>query len=279
MEIIKAVFNGKFDSLENIQVSPLSRAYTFSDSVYEVVPFHNSVQIAYKNHINRLKYSANALSIKIDLDEISNEINKLISLCTSTSGYVYYQVTRGQDLIRTHIYSNDLELETFGYVTPHTFKTKFLKVMVCKDLRWGRCDIKSTSLLGNILTMNEAKEQGCDEVIMHNENILTEAGASNLFFVKDGDICTPALSNNILPGITRQILIDTMSDLDIKVYEADFTIDDLKNATAAWLTSSTKGIAPIEEIINLDCNLTQTDDKYLIAKQAFDSKFFSKRSF
>ena len=279
MEIIKAVFNGKFDSLENIQVSPLSRAYTFSDSVYEVVPFHNSVPIAYKNHINRLKYSANALSIKIDLDEISNEINKLISLCTSTSGYVYYQVTRGQDLIRTHIYSNDLELETFGYVTPHTFKTKFLKVMVCKDLRWGRCDIKSTSLLGNILTMNKAKEQGCDEVIMHNENILTEAGASNLFFVKDGDICTPALSNNILPGITRQILIDTMSDLDIKVYEADFTIDDLKNATAAWLTSSTKGIAPIEEIINLDCNLTQTDDKYLIAKQAFDSKFFSKRSF
>ena len=279
MEIIKAVFNGKFDSLENIQVSPLSRAYTFSDSVYEVVPFHNSVPIAYKNHINRLKYSANALSIKIDLDEISNEINKLISLCTSTSGYVYYQVTRGQDLIRTHIYSNDLELETFGYVTPHTFKTKFLKVMVCKDLRWGRCDIKSTSLLGNILTMNEAKEQGCDEVIMHNENILTEAGASNLFFVKDGDICTPALSNNILPGITRQILIDTMSDLDIKVYEKDFTIDDLKNATAAWLTSSTKGIAPIEEIINLDCNLTQTDDKYLIAKQAFDSKFFSKRSF
>ena len=279
MEIIKAVFNGKFDSLENIQVSPLSRAYTFSDSVYEVVPFHNSVPIAYKNHINRLKYSANALSIKIDLDEISNEINKLISLCTSTSGYVYYQVTRGQDLIRTHIYSNDLELETFGYVTPHTFKTKFLKVMVCKDLRWGRCDIKSTSLLGNILTMNEAKEQGCDDVIMHNENILTEAGASNLFFVKDGDICTPALSNNILPGITRQILIDTMADLDIKVYEADFTIDDLKNATAAWLTSSTKGIAPIEEIINLDCNLTQTDDKYLIAKQAFDSKFFSKRSF
>ena len=82
MEIIKAVFNGKFDSLENIQVSPLSRAYTFSDSVYEVVPFHNSVPIAYKNHINRLKYSANALSIKIDLDEISNEINKLISLCT-----------------------------------------------------------------------------------------------------------------------------------------------------------------------------------------------------
>lgn len=175
MELVKAVFNGKFDSLENIQVSPLSRAYTFSDSVYEVVPFYNASPIAYDNHIKRLQYSASALSIKINLDIISDEIKKLISSCKSKSGYVYYQVTRGQDPIRSHIYSNDVELETFGYVLPHTFETKFLKIMICKDLRWGRCDIKSTSLLGNVLSMNEAKEKGCDEVIMHNDNILTEA--------------------------------------------------------------------------------------------------------
>ena len=275
MELIKAVFNGKFDSLEHIKVSPFSRAYTFSDSIYEVVPFYNSQPIEYDKHINRLQYSANALSIKINLDIISDEIKKLISSCKSKSGYVYYQVTRGQDPIRSHIYSNDVELETFGYVLPHTFETKFLKIMICKDLRWGRCDIKSTSLLGNVLSMNEAKEKGCNEVIMHNDNILTEAGASNLFFVKDGDICTPALSNNILPGITRQILIDTLSAIDINVYEKDFTLDDLTVASSAWLTSSTKGMAPIEEIINLDCDLILNDDKYLIAKQAFDSKFFN----
>ena len=74
MELVKAVFNGKFDSLENIQVSPLSRAYTFSDSVYEVVPFYNASPIAYDNHIKRLQYSASALSIKINLDIISDEI-------------------------------------------------------------------------------------------------------------------------------------------------------------------------------------------------------------
>jgi D-alanine transaminase len=159
MELVKAVFNGKFDSLENIQVSPLSRAYTFSDSVYEVVPFYNSSPIAYDNHIERLQYSAGALSMKIDLDIVSDEIKKLISSCESKSGYVYYQVTRGQDLIRSHIYDSEIELETFGYVLSHNFETKLLKTMICKDLRWGRCDIKSTSLLGNVLSMNEAKKK------------------------------------------------------------------------------------------------------------------------
>jgi branched-subunit amino acid aminotransferase/4-amino-4-deoxychorismate lyase len=78
-----------------------------------------------------------------------------------------------------------------------------------------------------------------------------------------------------LPGITRQILIDTLSAININVYEKDFTLDDLTVASSAWLTSSTKGMAPIEEIINLDCDLILNDDKYLIAKQAFDSKFFN----
>ena len=279
MDQVKAVFNGSFDSLDNIQVSPLSRAYTFSDSVYEVVPFYNSSPIAYENHIERLQKSASALSMKISLDIISNEIKKLIALCESKAGYVYYQVTRGQDLIRSHMHSNDMEIETFGYVLAHTFETKSLKTMICEDLRWGRCDIKSTSLLGNVLSMNKAREKGCDEVIMHNNNILTEAGASNLFFVKDDDICTPALSNNILPGITRQILIDTLLNIDIKVYEKDFTLDDLKAASSAWLTSSTKGIAPIIDIINLETALILNHDKYLIAQQAFDSKFFNYKSF
>jgi D-alanine transaminase len=83
MELVKAVFNGKFDSLENIQVSPLSRAYTFSDSVYEVVPFYNASPIAYDNHIKRLQYSQSALSMKIHLNPVTEEIKRLISSCES----------------------------------------------------------------------------------------------------------------------------------------------------------------------------------------------------
>ena len=275
MNQIKAVFNGEFNYLENIKISPFSRAYTFSDSIYEVIPFYKNNIIAFEAHLNRLQASSDALNIKIKINKISLEIQSLISSCDSDRGYVYYQVTRGKDLIRSHIYLNDLEVETFGYVTPFTFETKSLKVMVCSDDRWGRCDIKSTSLLSNVLNTNEAKEKSCDEIIMHRNNILTEAGASNLFFIKDGQVCTPSLSNNILPGITRSILISALSEANINVLEGNFSLYDLQQASSAWLTSSTKGIAPIKDILNVEHTLDHNDNFYLECKKIFDVKFFS----
>ena len=154
MKDIHAVFNGRFDSLDNIKISPLSRAYTFSDSVYEVIPFYNSNIIAFEKHILRLKKSCDSLSFCADIEEISKEITELIDKSNLNDGYVYYQVSRGVDPIRSHMFEEDISIETFGYVLPHSFKSKNLKVMLCKDLRWQRCDIKSTSLLGNVMTMN-----------------------------------------------------------------------------------------------------------------------------
>ena len=172
------------------------------------------------------------------------------------------------------MYSEHMNTETFGYITPSSFETKKLSVMICEDTRWGRCDIKSTSLLANVMNMNNARSHDCDEVIMHKDEILTEAGASNIFFIKDGNVYTPTLSNNILPGITRSILIDALSDKGIKVIEGDFNYHELKNATSAWLTSSTKGIAPIENIVNIDHSLSLDDSLYISCKEIFDSKFF-----
>ena len=239
MNKVKAVFNGKFDLVENIKISPFSRAYTFSDSVYEVIPFFKSKPIAFSMHLERLKYSSTELAMNIEIEKISSEINNLISSCESNSGYVYYQITRGVDNIRSHMYSNSLEIETFGYVIAHAFASKPLKVMVCEDIRWGRCNIKSTSLLGNVMSMNSAHKDNCDEVIMHKNNILREAGASNLFFIKDNKICTPALSNNILPGITRALLIIELKKIGLDVIEDEFLLSDISNASSAWLTSST----------------------------------------
>ncbi|MDB4661649.1 aminotransferase class IV [Gammaproteobacteria bacterium] len=274
MRQIKAVFNGNFDSIENIKVSPFSRAYTFSDSVYEVLPFFNKRLIAFESHIERLKRSVDAINIILDSKKVTDEINQLLSSSDFDSGYVYYQVTRGQDLIRSHMYSDQMDVETFGYITPCSFETKKLNVMICEDTRWGRCDIKSTSLLANVLHMNNAKSLSCDEVIMHKDGILTEAGASNLFFISNGNIFTPALTNNILPGITRSILIEALLENGIKVHEGDFNYYELQKATSAWLTSSTKGMAPIENIINIDHSLNLDDSLYMSCKKIFDSKFF-----
>ena len=275
MDKIHAVYNSRFNYLNEIRISPLSRAYTFSDSVYEVIPFCNSKMIAFKRHIKRLKRSCHALKLTLDIDKTSSEIHELIEKSNLINGYVYYQVSRGIDPIRSHIYDDSLPVETFGYVVKHTFKSQKIKVMLCEDLRWQRCDIKSTSLLGNILSMNNARTIGCDEVIMQKNNILTEGGASNVFFANEDTVFTPALSNNILPGITRELLIDEIKQCGIKVEEGDYSVEDLKSAKSVWLTSSTKGLAQVTDIIDLDIKLNEENHLFQKCEEIFVEKFLS----
>ncbi|MAR95113.1 MAG: D-alanine aminotransferase [Gammaproteobacteria bacterium] len=274
MEKIHAVYNGKFDTLNNIKISPLSRAYTFSDSVYEVIPFYNSRIIAFDKHISRLKNSCKALSISINIDKASEEVTDLIKNNNFKNGYVYYQVSRGVDDIRSHIYKDSISTETFGYIIEHAFKSKSLKVMLCEDLRWQRCDIKSTSLLGNVMSMNDASQRGCDEVIMHKNEFITEGGASNVFFIKDDCVYTPSLSSNILPGITRELLISEIKEKGIKIEEGQYTLDNLINAESIWLTSSTKGLAQVSEVVDCEIKLEIDNELYKECKKIFDQSFF-----
>ena len=275
MKNVHAVFNGTFDTLEKIKISPLSRAYTFSDSVYEVIPFHNSKGIAYEKHISRLKNSCNSLSISVNIEIISEEITELINKSKFKDGYVYYQVSRGVDQIRSHMFDNNISVETFGYVLEHSFKSQCLKVMLCEDVRWSRCDIKSTSLLGNIMSMNSARNKGCDEVIMYKNDAITEGGASNVFFASDECVYTPSLSKNILPGITRELLIQEIKASGINVEEGDYKIDDLMNAKSIWLTSSTKGLAQVTEIINQKTNIVIDHHLFLECEKIFKNNFLS----
>ena len=274
MNQIQAVYNGKFDFLDKIKISPLSRAYTFSDSVYEVIPFYNSKIIAFDKHILRLKNSTKALSIAINIDATSEEIMHLIKQCDFKDGYVYYQASRGVDDIRSHIYKESISTETFGYIVEHAFKPKSLKVMFCEDLRWQRCDIKSTSLLGNVMSMNFASDKGCDEVIMHKNELITEGGASNVFFINNDCVYTPSLSSNILPGITRELLITKIKERGIRVEEGQYTIDDLINAKSIWLTSSTKGLAQVSEILDYKTNLEMDNTLFKKCEEIFKKNFF-----
>ena len=275
MKKIYAVYNGSFSSLEDIKISPLSRAYTFSDSVYEVIPFYNFIAIAYKKHIYRLQNSCSALGISINIDVISSEIASLIKDSNLKNGYVYYQISRGIDALRSHMYEDSLDVETFGYAVEHNFNPQTLKVSVCEDIRWQRCDIKSTSLLGNVLSMNEAKKDGCNEVIMHKANLLTEGGASNIFFATDDCIYSPSLTNNILPGITRDLLIKEIRNLGLNFEEGDYSLDELSNAKSIWLTSSTKGLAQVTEIANLNTNLITNHKLFLECEESFNNKYLS----
>ena len=275
MENTHAVHNGIFNYLNEIKISPLSRAYTFSDSVYEVIPFYNFNIIAFDEHITRLDKSCNSLSFKADIEKIAMEIKQLIKKSNLKNGYVYYQISRGIDPIRSHMFDANIQIETFGYVVEHAFKSKTLKVMLCEDLRWQRCDIKSTSLLGNVMSMNDAKDKGCEEVIMHKNNFITEGGASNIFFVKDNLVMTPALTNNILPGITRELLIKVIKNEGIDVQEGKYSLEDLIDSESIWLTSSTKGLAEVGEVINTKTKLIQGHELFKKCKDVFTKKYFS----
>ena len=276
MNEIQAVYNGKFDFLDKVKISPLSRAYTFSDSVYEVIPFYNSKIIAFDKHILRLKNSCKALSIPINIDITSEEITHLIKKSNFKNGYVYYQVSRGVDDIRSHIYKDSIPVETFGYIVEHAFKSKTLKVMFSEDLRWQRCNIKSTSLLGNVLSMNDASHKGCDEVIMHKNDYITEGGASNIFFINNDCVYTPELSSNILPGITRELLIEKIKENGIRVEEGQYTLNDLINAKSIWLTSSTKGLAQVSEILDCKTSLEMDNQLFKKCEEIFKSNFLSR---
>ena len=270
-----ASYNGKVDLIENIKVSPMSRAFLFSDSVYEVISFYKNEFIDFETHLDRLKHSLKETKISCSIEDCKTEIEKLLSESKSEDGYIYFQVSRGVDSKRSHFFEES-DCERFGFVEEFSFFNQLpLKVMLVDDIRWQRCDIKSTSLLGNVLQMNDAKSMGCNEILMHKNGELTEGGASNIFFVKDKTIHTPELSSNILPGITRQQVIKIIKDKKLDFQEGSYSINDLNEASSIWFTSTTKGIVGVEGIVNLETKINPECELLEICKDAFVKKYFS----
>ena len=250
MNKISAIYQGQLDSLENIKVSPFSRAYTFSDSVYEVIPYFDGVPLCFQMHLERLKLSLEMSGISVDMSIVQTEIQKLALELKSKNGYVYFQISRGVDELRSHLHQDDMIAERFGYVVSIDLFSHPISAMLCADNRWAHCNIKSTSLLGNVLLMNQSRSQGCKEVVMHRNNYLTEAGASNVFYLNaEGIVRTSALNENILPGITREILINALADGPFKVEEGKCNIEDFDSSPLIWLSSSTKGLLPLNKLI------------------------------
>tara|TARA_Y100000816_G_C25997316_1_gene520981 strand:+ start:6 stop:848 length:843 start_codon:yes stop_codon:yes gene_type:complete len=272
MTDISAIYQGKLSTLEKIRVSPMSRAYTFSDSIYEVIPYFLGKPLCFREHFDRMTESANQMNMKVDFKSVRHDINQLESTLADQDGYIYYQISRGIDMIRSHLYQDDLEIERFGYAMQSTSSSSPISAMLCEDDRWGKCNIKSTSLLGNVLSMNKAKSLGCQEVVMQRGGFMTEAGASNVFyFDSSGVVRTSALSENILPGITRQILINALEGTSYCVQEGKCDVEDFNTSPCIWLTSSTKGLLPIKNLIGTDYVFQENYEGYLEISDFFKS--------
>lgn len=253
--------NGEFMPADQAKISPMDRGFLFGDGVYEVVPSYQGKYIGFGPHIARMFLGLSTIEIELGYSE-----SELRAICDrlikenendDNKGNlgVYIQVSRGVEAKRYHAYTNSskptLFIHTFAIApAPSIDAPKTYRVNLTQDLRWQRCDIKTTSLLGNVMHFQQGYANGYDEnILFDQDNNITEASSSNVFIVKDGVIKTPKLDNHKLAGITRLMLLDILakhSDLDVE--ETVISQAELLAADEVWLTSATKQVGAVVEV-------------------------------
>jgi len=244
--------NGNFIEKDKAFVSVMDRGFLFGDGVYEVFPAYNRKIIGLDSHLNRLQDGLDAISIKNPhtKNEWKDLINKIISFDSNNRNQaIYLQISRGSDENRKHTYG---ELEPTVYIqssaiNPREKSTLLngLSAITREDIRWLKSNTKATSLLANTLYAQEAKNNDAEETILYRDGIVTEASSSNVFIVKSNCIYTHPKGPNILPGITREKVIECAKINNFNVEESSFTKEQLMNADEVWISSSTREIIPI----------------------------------
>ena len=275
-----AFLNGVYLPLEEARISPLDRGFLFGDGIYEVVPVHEGRPIGFSLHYERMQEGLGAVEIKLDwtLEQWRDVCGNLIDKNGAGNLAIYLQVSRGADTKRHHAYPVGVTPTVFGFASelPVSAQIKPLKISTAEDKRWRRCNIKSTALLGNVIHFQKGQAEGRDETLLYNEaGEVTEGSATNAFLVKDGIAATPPLDNQVLPGITRLMLLDMLrKDGSVQVEERVVTMQEAQAADEIWLTSSSKDVAPVVE---LDGNPVGSGDPGPVWETA--QRIFSEKKF
>ena len=246
--------NSRYIEFKKAKVHIEDRGLQFSDSVYEVVPFYNKKLIDFSFHIKRLKYSLNELEIKFIANEskLKKVFYKIIFLNKIKNGVVYLQITRGVQP-RDHSFKDNLKPNIIIYIINKKLnipnkKFKAEKAITYEDLRWKRRDIKSVSLLANVLAKKEAVRKKAFEAILIDSGKITEATASNVWIVKNNKLITHPSNTDILKGVTRETLKKIIKLNKLNLEEKSFSLKELYNADEVFITSSGNFITPIIEI-------------------------------
>ena len=246
--------NSKYINFNEAKIHIEDRGLQFSDSVYEVVPFYNKKLIDFNFHAKRLKYSLKELQIKyiVKEEKLKKIFNKIIRLNKIRNGIVYLQITRGVQP-RDHDYRNNLNPNLIIYTINRKLNFpnnnfKGVKAITYKDLRWKRRDIKTVSLLANVLAKKEAVRKKAYEAILIDNGKITEATASNVWIVKNNKLITHPSNTDILKGITRDAVKKLIKKNKINLKETSFTKKELYNADEVFITSSSSFVTPIIKV-------------------------------
>lgn len=248
--------NGKFLPAEQACVPVLDRGFIFGDGVYEVIPAYGGKLFRLDEHLQRLQNSLAAVRIPNPLtsDAWATMLNELIAQNDGDDQSLYLQVTRGSAQ-RDHAMPDNPMPTVFAMSNPlHPVSQKIsehgVAAISLDDIRWQRCHIKAISLLPNILLRQEALDQNAAEAILVRDGFATEGAASNLFIVNDGELITPPTGPFLLPGITRDLILELAAANNIPHQEKNISLAELQSADEIWLTSSTKEILPVTRLDN-----------------------------
>jgi len=262
MEENKVYLNGEFMPLSQATIPVMDRGFLFGDSVYEVVPAYGGRLFRLSQHLQRLSNSLHAIRIQNPLttEQWTQVLEVLAKQLPGVDQSIYLQVTRGSTPLRDHaIPAGAIEPTVFAMSNPiPTPDPKVLEqgisAITLEDIRWHRCDIKATTLLANVLVRQQAKDHGAMEAILIRDGYATEGAASNLFIVDDDQLITPPKSEHLLPGITRDLVLELAAEAELSYAEANISHEQLETADEIWLTSSTKEIMPVTHVNDMPVN-------------------------
>jgi len=248
--------NGEYLPLESACVSVLDRGFLFGDGVYEVVPAYGRRLFRLQAHLERLENSLRAIRIEPPLAPPAWQevLEHLLECNPGEDQSVYLQVTRGTYPKRDHAFADTPMPPTLFAMSspipepdPALFRDGIAAITL-DDIRWAWCNVKAVTLLPNALLRQQALDAGAAEAILVRDGEALEGAASNLFLVQDGVLLTPPRSNRLLPGITRDLVLELAENAGIPVREQPVPVETLRSAEELWVTSSTREIVPVTRL-------------------------------
>jgi len=250
------LLDGRLVPIGDARVSVLDRGFLFGDGVYELVRFFDRVGVGMDLHVRRLERSLELARISgFDATTLPALCDELLCANDLHDATVYLQVTRGAAPTRAHVPPREMRPTVMALATPAPGAAELtgpdtVRVVLLPDDRWLRCEIKTLSLMGNVLAAMTAAERGADEPILHRDGVLSEGGSTNVFLWLNGRLATPAITSGppILHGVSRAQLVEEAQRAGIAVEERAVRVDELQRADEVMITSSRRLISSVVEI-------------------------------
>ncbi|WP_057736571.1 D-amino-acid transaminase [Liquorilactobacillus uvarum] len=250
------LWNDQVVERSEVKIDIEDRGYQFGDGLYEALRVYGGKMFMFDEHFARLKRCADEIRLKLPFtkSELKHNLEKLIAAENIDGGEIYFQVSRGTLAPRNHRIPSFEEVKPVltGNVIPYERPVDKQKngetACLVEDKRWLHCNIKSLSLLGNVLSLDEALQNGYDDALLVRDGYFTEASASNVWFVIDGSLYTHQDGNLVLPGITKLRLLEIARSEGLTVKEEAVPVSKLEKVDECFVSNSIWEVVPIVSV-------------------------------